>query len=150
MLLKIRGNSMERTLIILKPDCVKRHLCGEVLSRFEKAGFRIAAMKMAKLSHSILSEHYAHLKEKPFFPSVLEFMSSTPVIIAILERENAVEEVRKMCGATDPKKAEKGTIRADLATSTQENVIHASDSRETAEKEIKRFFRAEEIHAYPN
>ena len=139
---------MERTLIILKPDCVKRKLCGEVLSRFEKNGFAISAMKMVKLSHSVLEEHYAHLKEKPFFPSVLEFMSSTPVIIAILEKENAVEEVRKMCGATDPKKAEKGTIRADLATSTQENVIHASDSEETAEKEIRRFFRPEEIHSY--
>jgi len=139
---------MERTLIILKPDCVKRKLCGEVLSRFEKNGFAISAMKMVKLSHSVLEEHYAHLKEKPFFPSVLEFMSSTPVIIAILEKENAVEEVRKMCGATDPKKAEKGTIRADLGTSTQENVIHASDSEETAEKEIRRFFRPEEIHSY--
>lgn len=139
---------MERTLIILKPDCVKRRLCGEVLSRFEKNGFSVSAMKMVRLTHSILEEHYAHLKEKPFFPSVLEFMSSTPVIIAILERENAVEEVRKMCGATDPKKAEKGTIRADLAASTQENIIHASDSKETAEREIKRFFRAEEIHSY--
>lgn len=141
---------MERTLIILKPDCVKRRLCGEVLSRFEKAGFSISAMKMAKLTHAILEEHYSHLKEKPFFPSILEFMSSTPVIIAILEKDNAVEDVRKMCGATDPKKAEKGTIRADLALSTQENVIHASDSRETAEKEIRRFFKAEEIQAYSN
>ena len=139
---------MERTLIILKPDCVKRHLCGEVLTRFEKAGFRIAAMKMVRLSHSILEEHYAHLKEKPFFPSVLAFMSSSPVIVAILEKENAVEEVRKLCGATDPKKAEKGTIRADLAASTQENIIHASDSRETAEKEMKRFFKIEEIPPY--
>jgi nucleoside-diphosphate kinase len=139
---------MERTLIILKPDCVKRSLCGVVLSRFEKAGFKIAAMKMVLLSHSILEEHYAHLKEKPFFPSVLAFMSSTPVIIAILEKENAVEDVRKMCGATDPKKAEQGTIRADLATSTQDNIIHASDSRESAEKEIKRFFKPEEIQPY--
>jgi len=139
---------MERTLIILKPDCIRRGLCGEVLSRFEKEGFTISAMKMLKLSHSLLEEHYAHLKEKPFFPSILEFMSSTPAIIAILERENAVEEVRKMCGATDPAKAEKGTIRADLAASTQENIIHASDSRETAEREIKRFFKPEEIHSY--
>jgi len=139
---------MERTLIILKPDCVKRHLCGEVLTRFEKAGFRIAAMKMVRLSHAILEEHYAHLKDKPFFPSVLAFMSSSPVIVAILEKENAVEEVRKLCGATDPKKAEKGTIRADLATSTQDNIIHASDSRETAEKEMKRFFKIEEIPSY--
>lgn len=118
------------------------------MSRFEKGGFTVSAMKMVKLTRSILEEHYAHLKEKPFFPSVLEFMSSTPVIIAILERENAVEGVRKMCGATDPKKAERGTIRADLAASTQENIIHASDSLETAEKEIKRFFRAEEIQSY--
>ena len=139
---------MERTLIILKPDCVKRGLCGTVLARFEKEGFAIVAMKMMKLSHSLLEEHYSHLKGKPFFPSLLAFMSSAPVILAILEKENAVEEVRKICGATDPKKAEKGTIRADLALSTQENIIHASDSLETAEKEIKRFFKADEIYPY--
>lgn len=139
---------MERTLIILKPDCVKRKLCGIVLSRFEKEGFAIVAMKMARLSHPILEEHYSHLKGKPFFPSLLEFMSSTPVILAVLEKENAVADVRKICGATDPKKAEKGTIRADLASSTQENIIHASDSLETAEKEIKRFFKPEEVLSY--
>jgi nucleoside-diphosphate kinase len=139
---------MEKTLIILKPDCVQRGLCGAVLSRFEKRGFSISAMKMMKLSNETLGEHYAHLKAKPFFPSLVDFMSSSPVVVAVIEGKDAVEIVRKMCGATNARSAENGTIRGDLALSTQYNVIHASDSKETAEKEIKRFFRADEIHSY--
>ncbi|MEM2137586.1 MAG: nucleoside-diphosphate kinase [Candidatus Anstonellaceae archaeon] len=139
---------MERTLIILKPDCVQRGLCGSVLSRFERRGFSIAAMKMVKLSHSLLEEHYSHLKGKPFFPALVEFMSSSPVVVAVIEGKDAVEIVRKMCGATNARNAENGTIRGDFALSTQYNIIHASDSKETAEKEVKRFFRQEELHDY--
>lgn len=139
---------MEKTLIILKPDCVQRGLCGAVLQRFERRGFSISAMKMAKLPHALLKEHYAHLKGKPFFPALVEFMSSSPVVVAVIEGKDAVGIVRKMCGATNARNAENGTIRGDFGLSTQYNVIHASDSKETAEKEIKRFFKPEEIHAY--
>ncbi len=139
---------MERTLIILKPDCVQRGLCGTVLSRFERRGFCIAAVKMTKLSDATLKEHYAHISDKPFFPALSSFMSSSPVIIAVIEGKDAVEIVRKMCGATNARNAENGTIRGDLALSTQYNIIHASDSKETAEKEVKRFFKQEELHTY--
>lgn len=139
---------MEKTLIILKPDCVQRGLCGTVLQRFERRGFSVSAMKMVKLSNSILEEHYAHLKGKPFFPALVEFMSSAPVVVAVIEGKDAVEIVRKMCGATNARNAENGTIRGDFALSTQYNIIHASDSKETAEKEVKRFFKPEELHTY--
>ena len=139
---------MEKTLIILKPDCVQRGLCGTVLNRFEKRGLSIVAVKMTVLSQNILNEHYAHIKDKPFFPGLAQFMSCAPVLIAIIEGKDAVELVRKMCGTTNARNAENGTIRGDLALSTQYNIIHASDSKETAEKEIKRFFKSEEIHSY--
>lgn len=139
---------MEKTLVILKPDCVQRGLCGAVLQRFERRGFSIAAMKLTLLSKAVLEEHYSHLKGKPFFPALVGFMSSSPVVVAIIEGKDAVEMARKMCGATNARAAENGTIRGDFALSTQCNVIHASDSRETAEKEIARFFRHEEIHSY--
>ncbi|MCX8194732.1 MAG: nucleoside-diphosphate kinase [Candidatus Micrarchaeota archaeon] len=139
---------MERTLIILKPDCVQRGLCGAVLERFERRGFQIAAMKMMRLSRRLLEEHYAHLKGKPFFESLVEFMSSSPVVVAIIEGKDAVEIVRKMCGATNARNAENGTIRGDFALSTQCNIIHASDSKETAKKEIERFFKEDEIFSY--
>ena len=139
---------MEKTLIILKPDCVQRGLCGSVLHRFERRGFSIAAMKMVKFQNAVLEEHYAHLKGKPFFPSLVSFMSSSPVVVAVIEGKDAVEIVRKMCGATNARNAENGTIRGDFALSTQYNIIHASDSKETAEKEIKRFFSPGEIHSY--
>lgn len=140
---------MEKTLIILKPDCVQRGLCGAVLSRFERRGLSIAAAKMMKLTSALLHEHYAHLKDKPFFPPLVEFMSSSPVMVAVIEGKDAVEIVRKMCGATNARNAENGTIRGDFAMSTQYNIIHASDSKETAEKEIKRFFKPEELFSYP-
>ena len=139
---------MEKTLIILKPDCVQRGLCGAVLSRFERRGLSIVAAKMAKLTSAQLHEHYAHLKDKPFFPPLVEFMSSAPVVLAVIEGKDAVEIVRKMCGTTNARNAENGTIRGDFAMSTQYNIIHASDSKETAEKEIKRFFKPDEICSY--
>ena len=139
---------MEKTLIILKPDCVQRGLCGAVLQRFEKRGFVISAMKMAQLSPALLKEHYAHIADKPFFPGIERFMSSSPVVVAVIEGKDAVESVRAMCGPTNARKAAPGTIRGDFSLSMQCNVIHASDSVESAEKEMKRFFKPEEIHSY--
>jgi nucleoside-diphosphate kinase len=139
---------MERTLVILKPDCVQRGLCGEVLSRFEKKGFTIAAIKMIKFDKELLKVHYSHLVDKPFFPGIEKFMSSSPVIVAVIEGKDAVETVRLMCGPTNARKAQPGTIRGDFALSMQCNIIHASDSIETAKKEIERFFKPEEIFSY--
>ncbi|MEM4633547.1 MAG: nucleoside-diphosphate kinase [Candidatus Anstonellaceae archaeon] len=139
---------MERTLVILKPDCVQRGLCGEILSRFEKRGFSIVGMKMVRLGKEILHQHYSHIADKPFFPGIVEFMSSCPVVVAVIEGKEAVEVVRTMCGPTNARKASPGTIRGDYALSMQCNIIHASDSIETAKKEIARFFSPEELHSY--
>jgi len=139
---------VERTLIILKPDCVQRGLCGAVLSRFEKRGFAVAGMKMIKLSPALLREHYAHIADKPFFPGIESFMSSSPVVVAVIEGKEAVEAVRTMCGPTNARKAAPGTIRGDYSLSMQCNIIHASDSVETAQKEVARFFKPEELHNY--
>ncbi len=136
---------MEKTLILLKPDCVQDKNCGEVIKRFETAGFNIRACKMMKLSLDTLKEHYAHVADKPFFPEIAEFMQSSPVIGMILEGESAVEKVRGMLGPTDSTKAEKGTIRGDLGKTMMINVVHASDSPENAQIEINRFFDASEI-----
>lgn len=140
---------MERTLVILKPDCVQRGLCGAVLSRFEQRGFSIAGMKLVKLDAALLREHYAHIADKPFFPGIEKLMSSSPVVVAVIEGKEAVEAVRAMCGPTNARKAAPGTIRGDYSLSMQCNVIHASDSLETAKKEIARFFKPEELHSYP-
>lgn len=138
----------ERTLIILKPDAVQRGLVGAVLSRFESRGFSIAGMKMVQLSQALLKEHYAHIADKPFFPGIASFMSSSPVVVAVIEGKEAVECVRAMCGPTNARKAAPGTIRGDFSLSMQCNVIHASDSLETAKKEIARFFKPDELHSY--
>lgn len=139
---------MEQTLIMLKPDAIQRGLIGKIISRFEERGLKIVAMKMVKLEKKILEEHYAHLKDKPFFPRLVEFMSAAPVLLFIVEGKDAVEVGRKMCGVTNARNAEPGTIRGDFAMSTQCNLIHASDNRERAEKEIKMFFTPEEIFSY--
>ncbi len=133
---------MERTYIMLKPDCVQRGLMGEVIARIEKKGFKIADMKMMNLSEEILKEHYAHIADKPFFPSILEYMTSGPVVGMIVEGENAVLGMRTLMGATKYEEALAGTIRGDYATSTGSNIIHGSDSVENGEIEIKRFFGA--------
>jgi len=140
--------SNERTLIILKPDCVQRGLVGAVLSRFESRGFSIVGMKMVKLSAAILKEHYAHIADKPFFPGIAAFMSSCPVVVAAIEGKEVVEVTRAMCGPTNARKAASGTIRGDYSLSMQCNVIHASDSAESAQKEIARFFSPGELHSY--
>lgn len=139
---------MEKTLILLKPDCVTGRNCGEVIGRFEKAGFRIRGIKMIQLDDAVLNEHYAHVASKPFFPEIRAFMQSSPVIALILEGEKIVDSVREMLGPTDSTKAAKGTIRGDLGKSVMINVVHASDSEESAAKEIARFFKAGEIFPY--
>ena len=140
--------STERTLIILKPDAVQRGLLGAIFSRFEARGFSIAGMKMVKLSPAILKEHYAHIADKPFFPGIASFMSSCPVVVAVVEGKEVVQVTRDMCGPTNARKALPGTIRGDFALSMQCNVIHASDSVESAQKEVARFFKPEELHSY--
>jgi nucleoside-diphosphate kinase len=131
---------MEETLIILKPDCMAQRAAGEVISRFERAGFDIVAAKVMQLDGPILREHYAHVADKPFFPEIEEFMSSRPVMPMVLAGENVIARVRDLLGPTDSKKAAPGTIRGDLGTDMMRNMVHASDSPEAAAAEKKRFF----------
>ena len=128
---------IEKTYIMLKPDCIKRGLMGEVISRIERKGYKIVDAKMMNLDEAILREHYAHLADKPFFPEIVAFMTSGPVLGMIVEGENAVQGMRIIMGVEE---ATAGTIRGDFAHSTSENLIHGSDSLENAEIEIKRFF----------
>ena len=139
---------MERTLVILKPCTIQRGLIGEVISRFEKKGLILAGMKMIWLSDEILSEHYAHLKERPFFQRVKDAMNTCPVIVCCWEGLDAVNVVRTITGVTNGRNALPGTIRGDYSMSVQENIVHASDSLETAVSELKRFFKEEELFAY--
>ncbi len=138
---------MERTLILCKPDCMEKNLAGEVLGRFQKAGLQLVAAKMLRLTPALLDEHYAHLADKPFFPEIVSFMSSRPVLALILEGDQAVTRVRDLLGPTDSRKAPPGSIRGDLGTSNMLNIAHASDSVENAAIEVKRFFRSDEIPA---
>ncbi len=139
---------METTLVILKPSAVQRALAGKVLSRFELKGLRIAGIKMMQLDEKILREHYAHLVDRPFFPSLLRSMMATPVIVIALSGLDAVKVVRSMTGATNSREAAPGTIRGDFGMSGQENIVHASDTPENAAVEVARFFRPEEIFDY--
>jgi nucleoside-diphosphate kinase len=131
---------MQRTLIILKPDAVKRKLVGRIIQRIEDKGFLIEAMKMTTLTNKLCEEHYAHLKDKPFFPEILNFMTSSPVLVATISGSDVIKGMRILVGKTNWLEAEPGTIRGDFAFSTNENLIHASDSEDSAEEEIKRFF----------
>ena len=140
---------MERTCVILKPDAVNRGLMGEILKRFENKGFKVVGLKMERLAATKLEEHYAHHKDKPFFKGLVKYMASIPCVVIALEGVEAVEVVRKMVGATSGRKADMGSIRGDFSMSHQQNLIHASGSKEEAEKEIKRFFKESELHAYP-
>jgi len=137
---------MAKTLIILKPDCLEKKVAGEVISRFEKEGFEIRACKMVQLSSGVLMDHYAHVADKPFFPEIEAFMSSRPVLVLVLEGENVIERVRDLLGPTNSKAAPKGTIRGDMGTDMMRNVVHASDSPESADAEIRRFFEAGEVY----
>lgn len=136
---------MEMTVILLKPDCYRKQLAGEVIGRFEKAGLKIRACKMMQLSTELLREHYAHLAHLPFFPEIVQFMQSSPVIALALEGENCVARVRDMLGPTDSTKAARGTIRGDLGEDKMRNIAHASDSPATAAVELKRFFKDQEL-----
>lgn len=132
--------AVERTYIMLKPDCVRRSLMGRVISRIEDKGYKIVDAKMMHLTSEKLREHYAHLVDKPFYPDLEAFMMSGPVLAMIVEGENAILGMRNLMGATKFEDAAAGTIRGDFANTTTENLIHGSDSPETAEAEIKRFF----------
>ncbi len=136
---------MERTLSIIKPDGVKRGLIGEVIKRLEKEGIKIVAMKMIHMTKDIAKGFYAVHKDKPFFDSLTDFMSSGPIVVMVLEGENIISRYRKLMGATNYKEAEPGTIRADFATDIEKNVVHGSDAPETAATEIKYFFSELEI-----
>ena len=136
---------IERTLSIVKPDGVGRNLIGEVYRRFEQAGLKVVAARMMQLGQSEAEGFYAVHRERPFFKDLVRFMTSGPVIVQVLEGENAIAKNREVMGATDPKKAAKGTIRADLASSIDENVVHGSDAADTAAREISYFFREIEL-----
>ena len=138
--------NMERTLVLLKPSAVQRALIGEIISRFEKKGLRIAGMKMMQLNEEILNDHYSHLLKKPFFPSLKASMMKTPVVAMCLEGVDAIAVVRYITGYTNGRKADPGTIRGDYCMSNQQNIVHASDSPEAAVVELARFFRPEEIY----
>ncbi len=131
---------MERTYIMLKPDVPQRGIIGEILARIERKGYRIAKMKTMQLDEAILREHYAHIADQPFFPSTVSYMTSGPVTALIVEGEDVVRGMRMLMGPTKFEDAQPGTIRGDFAQSTNNNVIHGSDSPENAEIEIKRFF----------
>jgi nucleoside-diphosphate kinase len=137
--------SIERTLSIVKPDGVGRNLIGDVYRRFEQAGLRVVAARMMQLSQSEAEGFYAVHRERPFFKDLVRFMTSGPVMVQVLEGEGAIAKNREVMGATDPKKAAKGTIRADLATSIDENIVHGSDAPDTAAREISYFFREIEL-----
>ena len=137
---------MEKTLSIIKPDAVKKGVIGKIIDRFESNGLRIAAMKKLQLSRSDAEQFYAVHKERPFFNDLVEFMISGPVVVMVLEGEDAVAKNRKLMGATNPKEAEPGTIRADFADSIDANAVHGSDSLENAEIEINFFFAQREIN----
>lgn len=137
--------TVQRTLSIIKPDAVAGNHIGAIYSRFEAAGLKIVAAKMLHLSQSDAQGFYAEHKERPFFKDLVSFMTSGPVVVSVLEGENAVAKHREIMGATNPKEAEKGTIRADFADSIDENAVHGSDAPESAAREIAYFFSATEI-----
>lgn len=136
---------VERTLAILKPDCIKKNVAGQVIARIEKAGFRILGLKMVRLTKETAGGFYAVHRERPFFADLVNFMSSGKCVSIALEKENAVADFRKLIGATDPKDAEPGTIRRDFASSKGENIVHGSDSPENGQNEIAFFFSEKEI-----
>lgn len=139
---------METTLILLKPDTVERGLIGHVISRLENKGLKLAGIKMIQLDNDVINEHYAHIADKPFFSGIVKYMQRTPVVAIAARGVNAVATVRTLIGATNPKDALPGTVRGDLALTVDANIIHASDSVENAEIELKRFFKGEGIFEY--
>lgn len=142
---KLEETLVERTLAILKPDCVKRNLMGKVIDRIEQAGFKIIGMKLVRLTPATAGEFYAVHKERPFYKDLVQFMSSGNAVPMALEKTNAVADFRKLIGATDPAQAEPGTIRKDFAENKQNNIVHGSDSVENAKIEIAFFFSEKEL-----
>ena len=136
---------MERSLIIIKPDGIQRGLIGDILHRFERKSLKVVGLKMIRLDEALLQEHYAHVVDQPFFAEMAEFMSSSPVVIIVIEGYKAVEIVRTVAGI---KSTDMGSIRGDFALSGQRNIVHSSDSPESAKKEIARFFKSEELFEY--
>ncbi len=138
----------EKTLLLIKPDAIQRGLIGDILARFERKGFKVVGMKMLQMSKELSKEHYAHLVSKPFYPDLEKFVTGHPLVAVVIEGKEAVEVTRLIVGPTNASKAPGGTIRGDLSNSTSRNIIHASDSKETAEKEVKRFFKPHELFDY--
>jgi nucleoside-diphosphate kinase len=136
---------MERSLVLVKPDAMKRELAGTIIGRLQAGGLKLLALKMLHMDRDLAERHYAIHKDKPFYKDLVEFITSTPIVAGVFEGEGAVEKIRQLMGATDPAKAAKGTIRADFGLNVQENSTHASDSPENAEKEIALFFSKNEI-----
>ena len=136
---------MERTLVLIKPDGVKKKLIGKIIDRFEQAGFDIVNIKTIRLSRQLLDNWYSHHKDKPFFNQLCQFMMETPVVVIVLQGNNIVERVRNLCGPTDSRKALKGTIRGDFGEDIQRNIVHASDSPDRAEFEISLLFKPQEF-----
>ena len=136
---------MEKTLVLVKPDAMQRGLANTILSRLEKLGLRLAALKMLHLDKALAERHYAVHRDKPFFKDLVSYITSTPIVAAVLEGDNAVERARKAMGTTDPAKAEAGTIRGDFGINIEKNSVHGSDSAATAEYEISLFFTEDEV-----
>ncbi len=139
---------METTLILLKPDAVERGLIGQVIARLEAKGLKICGLKMMQLDDAIIDEHYDFLMDKPFFPKIKQYMSRTPIVALAVCGDSAISTVRTLTGATNPQEALPGSIRGDLGLTIDGNIVHASDSPETAEIELKRFFGGENIFEY--
>ncbi len=139
---------MERTLVLLKPDALQRDLVGEIIARLERKGLKLVGLKMMRLSDDLLNEHYSHLVGRDFFPEVKAFMQLSPVVACCWEGTDCVNTVRAICGITKAREADAGTIRGQFAMSVQANLIHCSDSLETARVEVKRFFQPEELFDY--
>ncbi len=139
---------MERTLVLMKPDAMQRGLAGEILSRLERRGLRIAALRLFQMDEAMARRHYGEHEGKPFYEGLISYITACPIIAAVLEGSDAVEVVRRTIGATNPAEAEPGTIRGDLALETGRNLIHGSDSPESAKREIALFFREDELHSY--
>jgi nucleoside-diphosphate kinase len=139
---------MDKSLVLVKPDAMKRGLAGVILGRLQEQGLKLVALKMLHMDKKMAEQHYAVHKDKPFFGELIEYITSTPIVAAVFEADGAVEKIRKIMGATDPAKAEPGTIRKDFGLDVQQNSTHASDSNETAEKEIRLFFKEDEVLDY--
>jgi nucleoside-diphosphate kinase len=139
---------MQKTLVLIKPDAIQRSLIGNIITRFEQKGLKLIGMKMLTVEDILLAEHYAHVADAPFFEGMKIFMKSTPIIAICWEGLEAVSVVRRLCGTTNAREADVGSIRGDFSMSTQFNAVHASDSEQNAETEIKRFFAPEELFSY--